>query len=153
MSSLENVKARPELERYDYHTLSSEELACKDDPEAIFERGIRLMEAIGVVEDIEAGWDNVMKAAQLGHPVALATCFHVGENTEENDERAIPLLRESAQRGHVAGKLSFCAITVKLSLHLPTATRTDTALSLIIKKILDYCTLPPKKITHLRKSN
>ncbi len=101
--SLENIIARAELERHGYHELSEEQLRPKDDPEALLERGIRLRHGIGIRKDEDSGWEAIMSSAKLGHPVALALCFLHAKGTEQNDQRAIELLRDSESRGHAVG--------------------------------------------------
>ena len=101
--SLENIVARAELERHGYHELSEEQLRLKDDPEALLERGIRLKDGIGAHKDEGSGWEAIMSSAKLGHPVALALCFRYAKGTEENVQRGIELLRDSASREHASG--------------------------------------------------
>lgn len=103
--SLENIVANASLERKHYHQLATSELDKLDDAEALYERGRRLLDGVGVLEDSEAGWDLIIESAKLGHPVALGLCFHEGRGTKQNQNRAIELYRASAERGHPAGSL------------------------------------------------
>ncbi len=101
--SLENIIARAELERYGYHELSEEQLRLKVDPEALLERGIRLLHGIGLRKEGDNIWKPIFSSAVLGHPVALALCFRNAKGVDRNAHRAVELLRDSASRGHVPG--------------------------------------------------
>ncbi len=103
--SLENIVADASLERGHYHQLATRELGKLDNAEALFERGRRLRNGIGVATNEEAGWQLAIEAATLGHPVALAFCFHYGRGTDKNPNRAAELYRASAERGHAGGSL------------------------------------------------
>jgi hypothetical protein len=96
---MESVVAQLELIGIGYHGLSDEELEMKDDVEARFEQGRRLLYSSKLEEDQSAGWRLVTQAAHSGHPVAMACCC-------EDFSRAEQLLRASASRGHAAGNQS-----------------------------------------------
>ena len=103
--SLDHTISNASLERVRYHQLASRELDKLNDAEALYERGRRLRNGIGVAKNEEAGWQLAIEAAKLGHPVALAFCFHYGRGTAKNPNRAAELYRASAERGHAGGSL------------------------------------------------
>ncbi len=74
------------------------------EPEDELQLGIRLMQGIGVYEDIGAGWSHVFLAAQRGHRVALALCNLHGNYLPRNRKRAAAYFRDSAINGHALGK-------------------------------------------------
>jgi hypothetical protein len=111
--SLENFTADASAERNEYRKLSLDELEKLDDAEAFFQRGDRILYRIRIERgygfwydwaqklkpDEEMGWNFIAEAVRRGHPVALALCYF-----DLNDlQRAIELLRASADRGHVSG--------------------------------------------------
>jgi TPR repeat protein len=101
--SLERIVPDALLERGHYHQLALRELDKLNDAEALFERGKRLRLGIGIIQNEEAGWKLIIEAAKLGHPLALALCFYVGQGTAKNLNRAVELYRASAEREHPAG--------------------------------------------------
>jgi TPR repeat protein len=101
--SLEDCPVDPTQERLNYHRLSVDKLEQLDDTEALFERGSRLRNGVGVRKDEEAGWALTIQAARRGHPVARASCFHFGKGVAMDSVRAVELIRGSAERGHAAG--------------------------------------------------
>jgi hypothetical protein len=115
--SLEDIVPRPELEQYDFHRLSEEQLRLKDDAEALFQRGVRLWYALGIPEDEDGAWQLIIEAAKLGHPVALAFCFSEGKGTDKNEQRAMELFGGGASRGHAVGIAFSLGIRVILAAH------------------------------------
>jgi hypothetical protein len=101
--SLEHITADASLERKHYHELSARELEQRRDAEALFERGRRLGFGVGTAKKDEEGWALIVEAARLGHPVALAFCFHFGQATQQSSQRSCELLKTSSARGHPAG--------------------------------------------------
>lgn len=95
----------PELERPWYFKLSYEQLEAIDDAESRFERGVRLVHAIGVLYNRAQGKDLIASAARMGHPVAIA-CVEREKRHQENPSlkyEVEPLYR-CASEGHPYGK-------------------------------------------------
>jgi hypothetical protein len=101
--SLAGITPNAKLEKPHYHLLPQNELDRLDDTEALFVRGDRLQGGVGMRRNEKLGWSMIIKAAQMGHPVALACCFQAGKGTEKDEPRAVALLRECAERGHPVG--------------------------------------------------
>jgi TPR repeat protein len=101
--SLADVTPDPTLEHREYIALHFRELERRNDAESLFERGIRLRNGIGLPANEKLGWDFTIRAARLGHPVALANCLHLGRGTEKNEILAVALYHESAGRNHPGG--------------------------------------------------
>jgi TPR repeat protein len=126
--SLREVTAKPEVERPGYHQLANQFIDSADDPEALFERGMRLRFGISVSVNEEAGWEIIIKAAHLGHPVALAFCFKYGKGTEKDFLLALELFRQSAERGHPAGIIfRICKTVSSLFNRILTSTKLSSA--------------------------
>ncbi len=101
--SLEQIEADSSLERGHYHKFTIQDLEKLKDAEALFERGRRMRLGIGVKTNETVGWMFISEAARQGHPVALAFCSFFGKGTEKNLQRAVQILRASAERGHPTG--------------------------------------------------
>jgi TPR repeat protein len=103
--SLENVTADLSLERNEYHKLELHELEKIDDAEALFQRGDRLMNGIGIEENCKSGMDIVVEAARRGHPVALGVCYFYGKCGFDNWlNRTFECFRASAEHGHATAQ-------------------------------------------------
>ncbi len=101
--SLASVEPRIDLERRGYLRLSLDQLrALGAEPEALYELGFRLREGLGD-DNASDGRALILRAAELGHPVALALCFANGLGVEKDENRAKELCTASAERGHAAG--------------------------------------------------
>jgi TPR repeat protein len=109
--SLENFTADASLERNEYHTLDLHELTKLDDAEALYQRGDRLRQGIKAFKNETSGWRLIIEAAGRGHAVALGLCFVHGRGVEQNEARAIELLRASADRGHASGARTRACLT------------------------------------------
>jgi TPR repeat protein len=104
--SLKSVTPQPTFERVSYHLLPLNELNLLDDPEALFERGDRIRLGVGTRREEQRGWRLIIKAAQLGHPVALAYCFEEGRGVAEDPKLAFEMYTASSHRGHPSGNVA-----------------------------------------------
>jgi TPR repeat protein len=110
--SLENVVPDASTERTDYHTLARWELQRrKEEPEALFQLGIRWRSGIDEEINEELGWQFIIQAAKLHHPIALAFCLAYGKEITQDKARSFQLHHESAMRGHPAGSCKHAALT------------------------------------------
>jgi hypothetical protein len=101
---LDSVEPNPSTERYSYNSLSWEELEMLKDPESLFEQGYRTFFGIRCPRSEAEGRKLLLQSAMLSHPVALAMCLTMDQDTEQLSARSFALYRESAERGHIAGK-------------------------------------------------
>jgi hypothetical protein len=101
MISLAEVESNPALEGPHYHLLPQAQLDLLSDAEALYERGRRLRNGVCVCRNDELGWQETIRAAEQGHPVALATCYFMGKiETIRCAEKGAQMWRDSAMRGH-----------------------------------------------------
>ncbi len=103
---LEEVIPIPSLEKPKYHLLPRHQLDRLEDAEALYERGRRLRLGIGMKKDESEAWPLILTSAQMGHPVAQATCFDFGKGVKKNLPQAVQMYRECSDRGHPVGKCS-----------------------------------------------
>jgi TPR repeat protein len=103
--SLVSVVPDHSLERAAYHLLEASQLEVMVDAEALFEKGRRLRQGVGVAINEAAGWALTISAAKLGHPIALAYCLDSGYGVAQDQERAAKIYGKSAELGHPVGEL------------------------------------------------
>jgi TPR repeat protein len=101
---LEHVMPDATLERPHYHLLELDKLNALDDAEAIYEQGRRHRLGIGARVDEELAWTRIIRAARLGHPVALADCLRFGRGVKKNAKRCAEIYASSAARLNPVGK-------------------------------------------------
>lgn len=99
--SLKKVKIDHSLAKLGYQEYDWEKLVEMDDAESIYERGIRLLEGIGVRRSEQMGRDLLCHAARMGHPLAMAECIDRCY-TSQKHERALEILKECLNRGYIA---------------------------------------------------
>jgi TPR repeat protein len=87
-------------------------------PEALLVYGGRLRNGIGVRMNTEEGWRLTVEAAHMGHPVAMALCYDLGEAVPRNVEAALALYQESAERGHPVGKQPVVTCSMHRTMHV-----------------------------------
>jgi TPR repeat protein len=92
-----------------YFRLNKRELlerAQNGEAEALFELGYRLRQGVGFSCDEERSLELTVRAALLGHPVALGFCFYNAIRVTRDEQRALELYLQASQHNSVAGKLS-----------------------------------------------
>ena len=97
--SLKKVKIDYSLAKFGYQTYDWETLFEIDDAESIYERGIRLLEGIGVRRAHREGEGMILEAAKMGHPLAMAKGIDLCI-IKQKTERAFEILKECTNRGY-----------------------------------------------------